>query len=342
LHGIVQIGEHGDIESDLRQRISSALRQRCDVIAADVAALAPRSSGTATPRGPIEGVGGPARVAVDLLTRAIDRGGIEADDATVGALRRAAAQQDLHTGAIFTLIHRLERSVLDELALDADLGVTTESWPGVAQLVRRASFDALSAVASQSAVAAGQAAVVDPLTTVHTRPLFDVVLSKEADRAGRFGYALALVIFDVDHLAELNDKHGRVIGDRILERLGVLVRQSFRQHDWVARHDDDAIVVMLTRTDADHADDLAEIVRATVADRLGFTDHRSDDQVAVTVSAGVVHVAGAAGTLIDPERLRVDAEAALARAKHEGRNRVVRVDGSASATRALPRSSPST
>jgi len=341
LRRVDQIGEHGTIEADLRQRISSALRRRRDVIAADVAVVAPRSSGNPTPRGPIEGAESPAHVAAELLIRAVDRGGIDADDASVGALRRAAAQQDLHTPDIFALIHHVERSVLDELALDADLGVTTESWPGVAQLVRRASFDVLSAVASQSAAAAEQAAVVDPLTTVHTRPLFDVVLAKEADRAGRFGYALALVIFDVDRLGDLNDKHGRVIGDRILERLGVLVRQSFRQHDWVARHGDDAIAVMLTRTDADHADDLAEIVRATVADRLGFRDHRSDAQVAVTVSAGVVHVAGVTGSLIDPERLRLDAEAALSRAKHEGRNRVVRVDGSPSATRALPRSSPS-
>lgn len=284
---------------------------------------------------------GLARAATELLTRSVAGGGIDADDASVRALRSAADQQDLRSGDVFTLIHHVERSVLDELALDADIGVTTESWPGVAQLVRRASFDVLSAIASQSAAAASEAAVVDPLTTLHTRPLFDVALSKEADRAGRFGYALALVIFDVDRLAELNDKHGRVIGDRILERLGVLVRQSFRQHDWVARHGDDAIAVMLTRTDADHAEDLAEIVRTTVADRLAFTDHRSDDRVTVTVSAGVAHVAGAAGTLIDPEQLRLDAESALARAKREGRNRVVRVDGSASATRALPRSSPS-
>jgi len=291
---------------------------------------------------PIENGDGLARAAADLLTRAIDRGGIDDDDGSIGVLRSASVQRDLRTNDIFTLIHHVERSVLDELALDADIGVTTENWPGVAQLVRRASFDALSAIASESATAAGQAAVIDPLTTLHTRPIFDVALAKEADRAGRFGYALALVLFDVDRLAELNDRHGRVIGGRILERLGVLVRQSFRQHDWVARHGDDAIAVMLTRTDADHADDLAELVRATVANRLGFTDHRSGDRVAVTVSAGVVHVAGTAGTLIDPERLRLDAEDALARAKHDGRNRIVRIDGSASATRALPRSSPST
>jgi diguanylate cyclase (GGDEF)-like protein len=148
------------------------------------------------------------------------------------------------------------------------------------------------------------------------------------------------VVFDVDRLGELNERHGRVIGDRILERLGVLIRQYFRQHDWVARHGNDAVAVLLSRSDADHADDLADKVRTTVEERLSFTDHRTNDRVAVTVSAGVVHFGGAAGSLVDPEQLRLDAETALHRAKELGRNRVVRVEGSASASRALPRNSP--
>jgi diguanylate cyclase (GGDEF)-like protein len=121
----------------------------------------------------------------------------------------------------------------------------------------------------------------------------------------------------------------------------VLVRQYFRQHDWVARYGDDAVAVLLTRSDADHADELAEQVRTTVEQRLSFTDHRNHEHVTVTVSAGVVHLAGTAGTLIDPERVRLDAETALQRAKQLGRNRVVFVDGLASASRALPHSSPS-
>ena len=94
-------------------------------------------------------------------------------------------------------------------------------------------------------------------------------------------------------------------------------------------------------SDADHADELADKVRTTVEERLSFTDHRTNDLVPVTVSAGIVHIAGTGGTLVDPEQLRLDAETALQRAKELGRNRVVLVEGSPSASRALPRNSPS-
>ena len=57
-----------------------------------------------------------------------------------------------------------------------------------------------------------------------------------------------------------------------------------------------------------------------------FTD-RSDLPVSVTISAAVVNVQVAVGMVIDPERLLADAEAAVGRAKQQGRNRVERVDG---------------
>jgi PleD family two-component response regulator len=64
-----------------------------------------------------------------------------------------------------------------------------------------------------------------------------------------------------------------------------------------------------------------------VEDRLGFTDHRNDRPVAVTISAAVVNMQAAANHAIDTERLLADAEAAIARAKQQGRNRVERIDG---------------
>jgi PleD family two-component response regulator len=76
-------------------------------------------------------------------------------------------------------------------------------------------------------------------------------------------------------------------------------------------------------------------VRATVAERLGFTDHRNDRPVQVTVSAAVVNNAATAGDVIDPDRLMADAEAAVERAKQQGRNRVERLDAAA-ATRKTP------
>jgi len=193
--------------------------------------------------------------------------------------------------------------------------------------VRRASFDLLAAYTERLQIEPTEAAIIDKLTTLYSRPLFDAVLAKEVERARRFGYSISLILFDVDRLATINQEHGYGVGDKILERLGILIRQYFRNNDWVARHSEDSIAVLLSRTDAEHASSLAERVRATVEERLGSKDHRSDGAVQVTLSAAVINVEVAVGDVIDPERLLADAEAALDRAKQQGRNRVERVDG---------------
>jgi len=230
-------------------------------------------------------------------------------------------------GRLFMFVYLLERSALDELAVNDTLGATTEPWPLVAQTVRRASFDLLAAYTERTQLEPSEAAIVDKLTTLHTRPVFDAVLGKEVERTNRYGAPMSLILFDVDRLSTINQEHGYGVGDKILERLGILIRQYFRQHDWVARYSEDSIAVLLSRTDAEPAADLAERVRATVEERLELTDHRTERPLHVTISAAVMNVTARPGAPIDPERLLADAEAALERAKQQGRNRVVRVDG---------------
>jgi len=238
---------------------------------------------------------------------------------------------------VFSFVYFTERAALDEMALEEHVGATTEPWPVVGQIVRRGSFDLLAAYVERAQLEPSEAAIVDKLTTLHTRPMLDAVLAKELERAGRFGDDLSVILFDVDRLSTINEEHGYGVGDRILERLGILIRQYFRQHDWVARHSEDSIAVLLTRTDAEHATELAERVRSTVEERLGFIDHRNDRPVVVTLSAAVVNIQVAIGDIIDPVRLLADAELAVDRAKELGRNRVQRVDGYSGALRVEPR-----
>jgi diguanylate cyclase (GGDEF)-like protein len=152
-------------------------------------------------------------------------------------------------------------------------------------------------------------------------------LAKEVDRAGRYGQSISVILFDVDRLSTINNEPGYGVGDKVLERLGILLRTYFRQHDWVARHSEDSMVILLARTEVEQAVELAERVRHTVEDRLWFTDHRTERHVPVTVSGAVVSVPVRVGDVLDPERLVGIAEAAVERAKHHGRNRVERVDG---------------
>jgi diguanylate cyclase (GGDEF)-like protein len=258
---------------------------------------------------------------------AVRDGRLDARGGPVADLHRVVLERSLSMERLFTFAYLTERTALDELALNDTNGATSEPWPLVAQLVRRASFDLLATYTELAQLEPAETAIIDKLTTLHTRPLFDAVLAKELERASRFGNEISLILFDVDRLSVINQEHGYGVGDKILERMGILIRQYFRQHDWVARHSEDSIAVLLSSTDADDASSLAERVRATIEERLGFTDHRSERPVPVTISAAVINVKVAAGDVIDRDRLLADAEAAVERAKQQGRNRVERVDG---------------
>jgi diguanylate cyclase (GGDEF)-like protein len=315
---------NGHLQHDLRQQTAAVLLDRIDVITADTVAIFPYSGAETLDTDYCRRLG---LLLAQLLAFAVRDGRLDARGGFIAHLQRAVVERSLSMERLFTFSYLTERTALDELALDDSIGATSEAWPLVAQLVRRGSFDLLAAFAERTQLEPSGTAIVDKLTTLHTGPLFDAVLAKEAERASRFGSAISLILFDVDRLSAINQDQGYGVGDKILERLGILIRQYFRQHDWVARYSEDSIAVLLLGTEAEHASSLAERVRATVEERLGFTDHRSDRAVPVTLSAGVINLQVAPGDVIDPERLFADAEAAVDRAKQLGRNRVERVDG---------------
>jgi diguanylate cyclase (GGDEF)-like protein len=333
LRATARIGEHPGIPDDLRQHVAGRLGHRIDPIAADAADLFSRSSAEPVDRGY---AGGLARLLVELLAAAIGDGRLDGRGGFVGHVRERAAERTLPLGDLFTFVYLCERAALDELALDPDFGVTNEAWPLAAQLVRRASFEAAAALAARSDEEGG---TIDRTTGLLNRQVFDLVVARELERAARFSDALALVVIGIDRAAELDRDHGHGVAEQVVERVGVLVRGYFRRHDWIARYGADSVAILLTRADAAHAASLAQHVRATVEARLPFAEHRAGQSVRITVSAAVVEAAAQSAAL-DPERLYVEADAALGRARRAGGNRVERIAGAA-LSRALPRSSPS-
>ena len=311
------------MQDDLRQRLSNLLLEHGDTISADTVAIFPYSGPEFMDTAYCSRLG---RLLVQLLAFAVRDGRLDPRGGFLADLNIVVTERPLSIQQLFTFAYLTERTALDELALDEEVGATSEPWPLVAQLVRRASFDMLAAYVERTQPEPTEAAITDRLTTLYTRPMLEAVLAKEIERASRFGHPISLILFDVDNLSTINQQHGYGVGDRILERLGILIRTYFRQHDWVARHSEDSIAVLLTRTDAANAAELAEKTRSTVEERLGFTDHRTDRPVTVTISGAVVNVQVAVGDVIDPDRLMADAEAALDRAKRRGRNCIERVD----------------
>ena len=152
----------------------------------------------------------------------------------------------------------------------------------------------------------------------------DVVLANEVQRSDRFNFPLALIVFDIDHLSDINSSYGYGVGDRVLERLGILIHKYFRQNDWVFRHAEDSIGVLLCQATPDDAVLLAEHVMGMVKERLGFRDYRTERRVQVTVSAAVVTAQGTSGEPLDTDRLLFEAEAALEQAKRSGHSQVAR------------------
>jgi diguanylate cyclase (GGDEF)-like protein len=321
------------IQNDLRQQIAAAVLSQAEVISADAVAIFPYAGAETLDA---DYCGRLGHFLTRLLAFAVRDARVDPRGGIVADMHRIVLERMLPLNQLFSFVYFTERATLDELALDDDLGATSEPWPLVGQIVRRASFDLLGAYAERAQLEPGDSAIVDKLTTLHTRPMMDAVLAKELERAGRYGDAVSLILFDIDRLSTINQEHGYGVGDRILERVGILIRQYFRQHDWVARHSDDSFVVLLTRTDAERVTELAERVRSTVEERLGFTDHRNDRAVVVTLSAAAINLRIAIGDIVDPQRLLADAEIAVDRAKQQGRNRVQRVDGYSGPLRSDP------
>jgi diguanylate cyclase (GGDEF)-like protein len=310
-------------ETDVRHLVAASLDDRAASIADDAAALLVHSGSE-----PIDG--SLCRQIVERLVRlaalAIREGRVDARNRLAADVGRAMRGRSIAADRLNSFVYLSERAALDELAIDAGLGATTESWPLVAQLVRRASFDVLSACTARMQLDGG-GSVVDTLTSLHTRALLEAVVAKEAERATRGGDAFSLILFDVDRLSRINDDHGWDVGDQILARVGLLIRNYFRRQDWVARHADDSMAVLLTRTGPADSRELAERVRSAVETRLASTDHRTGSPLAVTVSAAVMHVRLEARAAVDVDRLMAGLEAAVLRAKQLGRNRVEVVDG---------------
>jgi diguanylate cyclase (GGDEF)-like protein len=160
-------------------------------------------------------------------------------------------------------------------------------------------------------------AITDELTGLANRRRFIEALGLELKRAERFGSPLALVLADLDNFKLINDQFGHATGDRVLTALAGVLRHSLREVDVPARIGGEEFAVLLPETDPAGAHDLAERLRAEVSsvELLG----PDGEPLVVTASFGVAtHPPAESG-----DALLSIADAALYRAKRQGKNRVV-------------------
>ena len=165
-----------------------------------------------------------------------------------------------------------------------------------------------------------QLASLDGLTGIPNRRQFDATLLKEWHRCQRNQQPLSLIVADVDFFKKYNDALGHAAGDRVLQEVVATLRQAARHPgDLVARYGGEEFVLLLPETDATSAQALAEGLQQLLHSKA-FAHPNSSLGPWLTMSMGGNTIVPST-TALDPEFFAL-ADAALYRAKHQGRNQV--------------------
>jgi len=149
----------------------------------------------------------------------------------------------------------------------------------------------------------------DALTDAFTRRHMNEALAQEFERSRRQGRDMALLALDLDHFKSVNDTLGHQAGDRVLIDFVANVRTLLRRHDQLGRFGGEEFVVLLPESTAETAHAIAERIRAMMEERKS----------GCTVSIGVTSLCNDSDTV---EVMLARADAAMYRAKNNGRNRV--------------------
>jgi diguanylate cyclase (GGDEF)-like protein len=222
-------------------------------------------------------------------------------------------EQGHKIGALCVIDHKARTFTPQQQACLRDFG----RWAQLAIQNRALGRDHLELLTELDA--ARRDSMICPLTQAWNRRGLSQLIERELNKAAREETALGFLLLDIDHFKRINDTYGHPVGDRALTLLARILREEIRAYDILARVGGEEFVVALPGTNLAHACQLAEKLRAAVANRaiLENGDH-------FTVSIGV--------TCFDPAidgrdetRMMERADKALYRAKHEGRNRVASI-----------------
>jgi diguanylate cyclase (GGDEF)-like protein len=161
------------------------------------------------------------------------------------------------------------------------------------------------------------AALHDGLTGAFNKRHFIDRVPAEIAYARRHRTPLTLLMFDVDHFKQVNDKFGHIAGDYVLQTIAQIVTATLRKEDLFARYGGEEFAVLCRGVPIEKASVLAERLRAKIETNL-FEHH--GHRIPVTISVGVAKFVDHAEAVT---QLVADADAALYQAKKTGRNRVV-------------------
>ena len=162
-----------------------------------------------------------------------------------------------------------------------------------------------------------QLAAKDPLTGIDNRRSFFLLGEGLFKCSKRDKSPLSLLLLDIDYFKRINDKHGHIMGDKVLQNIAKILQSNLRDSDCLARYGGEEFVILLPNTDGENAAALAESLRCAVDD---YEDASSlSEHIHCTVSIGISHKTTDEICLM---QLLQQADLALYQAKSEGRNRI--------------------
>ena len=162
-------------------------------------------------------------------------------------------------------------------------------------------------------------AQTDPLTGLHNRRYFMRRLNEEIERVKRQGYALSVLVLDLDYFKHVNDTHGHDVGDRVLRVIANVCDEVKRVTDVCSRIGGEEFAVLLPDTKGPGALKLAQRLRETIFDQFIAAAAEEAPPIRVTASIGVATVSRHSPYL---EHVLSQADQALYQAKNDGRNTV--------------------
>ena len=243
----------------------------------------------------------------------------EIDEWTSGPLFDACAGAGVETDRVLTVPVRGQES---------DAGVLWVLGDGVP--FEDSDFERAMIVAGHAAASLDNAvryskakakAFIDDVTELHNARYLHHQMEHELRRAERYRTPLTVLFLDLDHFKRVNDQCGHLVGSRALKDLGRVLSACVREVDTVARYGGDEFTVILADTPLELGHEVAERIRATVAEAT-FDGGRSGP-LSLTVCLGVASYPEHG---VDRETLLSAADKAMYRAKSLGRNRVCTAD----------------
>jgi diguanylate cyclase (GGDEF)-like protein len=129
-------------------------------------------------------------------------------------------------------------------------------------------------------------AIIDELTSLYNRRKFETTMVEELNRAERYKHGLSLIMIDVDKFKFYNDTYGHQTGDKILQKLGELLRGSIRKTDIPCRYGGDEFAILLPETSKEKAEHISNKLINVVSNHQ-FVGVGKSSIGKITISCGV-------------------------------------------------------